>query len=308
MVTWKGCGRPSLRRAMASPSSSSSRGASARAHSTSSGTRAVTSCSSRVNTRTSSPALWSWMRAPSSLYSNEASPRRRSASSTSFAGLASMGAIGESTRSEKRTRPAAPCSSAARATSPRLGANMAACRTAAGGRPAARATASRTRPSSAPCRISPSTRSTRKCRSASRARSNNVRSAFVRRSSDPEPRSVARRAKARSTSTSMSGSPCGGRAAARAERIVLQPSPMRPCGSEPVRYIASSSASRPRACRSRSAISATFSSFFEVARRLSTSAVRTASGMPDGVVVIDGPLREAYGRLAATGRRVPRPW
>ena len=110
-------GRPA-RSASASPSTTASRTGSARAHSTTSGTRAVTSCSCRVKTRTSSPARWTCSRAPSSLYSKAASPSRSSASSASPAGLASIGATGESRRSEKRPRPAAPSSSAARASSP----------------------------------------------------------------------------------------------------------------------------------------------------------------------------------------------
>ena len=118
---------------MASPSTTASRTGSARAHSTTSGTRAVTSCSWRVKTRTSSPARCTWSRAPSSLYSKAASPSRSSASSASPAGFASIGATGDSSRSEKRARPAAPSSSAARATSPMLPANIAACRTLGGG-------------------------------------------------------------------------------------------------------------------------------------------------------------------------------
>ena len=82
------------------------------------------------------------MRAPSSLYSNAAGPSRSIAASTSSAVLASMGATGDSTRSEKRASPEAPSSSATRATSPMLPEYIAACRTSAGGRPAARAIAS----------------------------------------------------------------------------------------------------------------------------------------------------------------------
>src|SRR5216683_7123127 len=73
------------------------------------------------------------------LYSKAASPRRSSASEVSSAVLASIGAIGDRRRREKRVSPLAPSSSAARATSPRLGANIAAWRTSAGGSPAARA-------------------------------------------------------------------------------------------------------------------------------------------------------------------------
>jgi hypothetical protein len=46
------------------------------------------------------PALCTWMRAPSILYSKDASPNRSSASPTSSAGFASMGAMGLSIWSE----------------------------------------------------------------------------------------------------------------------------------------------------------------------------------------------------------------
>ena len=86
-------------------------------------------------------------------------PRRRP-------GSASIGATGDRRRNEKRPRPAAPSSSAARASSPRLGAYIAAARTSAGARPDARAIASITRPSSAPWRTSPSSSSTSRRRPA----------------------------------------------------------------------------------------------------------------------------------------------
>ena len=54
-----------------------------------SGTAAVTSRRLREYTRTSSSTLWTWMRAPSSLYSNEALPSSASAPPTS------VGRIGE---------------------------------------------------------------------------------------------------------------------------------------------------------------------------------------------------------------------
>ena len=55
IVTWKGCGRPSARSAIASPSSTIVPGASVRIASTISGTRSVMSARFRVNTRTSLP-------------------------------------------------------------------------------------------------------------------------------------------------------------------------------------------------------------------------------------------------------------
>ena len=152
-----------------------------RAHSTSSGTRAVTSWSWRVKTRTSSPALWSWMRAPSSLYSKAASPRRSSASVDVLRRAREHGRDRRQQAQREAARgPPRPPPRAARATSPRLAANIAAWRTSPGGRPAACAIASCTRPSSAPWRTSPSSSSARKRRSSSRARSSSARKAAVR--------------------------------------------------------------------------------------------------------------------------------
>ena len=73
-VTWNGCGRPSSRSAIASPSSTNDAAGSASAASTTSGSRAVTSSSVRVKIRTSSPERWTWIRAPSSFHSTAAGP------------------------------------------------------------------------------------------------------------------------------------------------------------------------------------------------------------------------------------------
>ena len=54
----------------------------------------VTSFKSREKTRTSSPCLCTWTRAPSSLYSSAAGPRLATASSSVPAGEASMGSTG----------------------------------------------------------------------------------------------------------------------------------------------------------------------------------------------------------------------
>ena len=96
-----------------------------------------------MKTRTSSPALCSWMRAPSTLYSKSrfAQPFQRGLHVLG-AGLASMGETGERSCSVKRERPAAPSSIAARATRPTSPEYMAACRTTSGARPAALAMAS----------------------------------------------------------------------------------------------------------------------------------------------------------------------
>ena len=84
--------------------------------------------------------------------------------------------------------------------------------------------------------------------------------------------------------------------------MVLQPRPMRPWGSAPVRYIARSSASRPRACRSTSAMSPIFSFFLDVARTRSTSAVSAESGSPAGGVI----RPRARAAPARPGRSLPR--
>ena len=133
---------PSGRSAIASPSRISSRAGSARTASTISGTAAVTSLSRRENTRTSSPALWTWTRAPSSLYSSAASPSSASASAASSALPASIGSTGRKSCTAKRASPAAPSASAARATCGRSPASITRPAHAVAGKPAARATAS----------------------------------------------------------------------------------------------------------------------------------------------------------------------
>ena len=79
IVIWNGCGAPFGASAIVSPSRISSRAGSGRTASTISGTAAVTSLRLRVKTRTSSPALWTWTRAPSSFHSSAAVPSWASA-------------------------------------------------------------------------------------------------------------------------------------------------------------------------------------------------------------------------------------
>src|SRR5438093_1242020 len=104
IVTWNGSGVPSggARSAIASPSRIVSRRGRRRVASTTSGTATVTSFSWREKTRTSSPALCTWIRAPSSLYSNAASPSSARASATSAAAWASIGWIGRNSSIRKR--------------------------------------------------------------------------------------------------------------------------------------------------------------------------------------------------------------
>ena len=130
--------------------------------STTSGTAAVTSRSARENTRTSSPDLCTWMRAPSSFSSNAASPNAIRASATLSAGDASIGSTGRNSWIVYLDSADTPSRRAAQATSPRSPHSIAAWRTAAGDAPAALATASASTPSCAPWRSSPDSRRTRK--------------------------------------------------------------------------------------------------------------------------------------------------
>ena len=162
MVTWNGCGVPSPRRAIVSPSRTISRTSSARTASTTSGTATLTSRRLREYTRTSSPALCTWIRAPSSLNSTDARPRSRIAAPTPSAESASIGWIGVNGRTTSAVSAASPSTSAARATGASAPASIAARRTVAGRMFDARATASTSTPSSAPCRSSPNSSRARK--------------------------------------------------------------------------------------------------------------------------------------------------
>ena len=98
-VTWNGSGRPFGASAIASPSNTAAVTGSARTASTTSGTRAVMSSSVRVNTATSAPWRWIWIRAPSSFHSIAAVPSRSSAAVTLSAVWASIGCSGRPTSS-----------------------------------------------------------------------------------------------------------------------------------------------------------------------------------------------------------------
>ena len=104
-VTWNGCGRPSGRRATASPSITAAVTSMLLAIATISGTRSVMSSRVLVNTRTSSPVLCIWIRMPSIFHSRTAGVILASAASRSGADAASMGRTGCPTRSvnERRT-------------------------------------------------------------------------------------------------------------------------------------------------------------------------------------------------------------
>src|SRR5947209_3558415 len=261
IVTWKGSGVPSggARSAIASPSRIVSRRGSRRVASTTSGTATVTSFSWREKTRTSSPALCTWIRAPSSLYSNAASPSSVRASATSAAAWASIGWIGRNSSIRKRASPAAPSTSAARATAARSPASIAARRTKSGSSPAARATASVTSPSSAPCRSSPiSSRNRNSCSSwVARANSSRSRRSFAW--AEPLPVVWARRSSSTSTWTTSRV----GASAARSTRAAWRaayPMPIRPCRGAPERKAIAVSISPGAACFSEVASRSIFAS------------------------------------------------
>ena len=98
MVSWNGRGPPSASSDRVSPSRMTSSTGSARTVSTISGTRWVMSARLRVKTRTLSPFRCTWMRAPSSLNSTDASPATvATASATDPAVEASIGSTGRPT-------------------------------------------------------------------------------------------------------------------------------------------------------------------------------------------------------------------
>ena len=117
-VTWNGWGRPSGWRAMTSPSSTAVPTGRVRAAATTSGTRAVMSSRVRVNTATSVPSRWTWMRWPSSFHSTAASPTRSMAASMLGAVEASIGWRRPTSRRNWRS-PGTPEARATSATGPR---------------------------------------------------------------------------------------------------------------------------------------------------------------------------------------------
>ncbi len=155
--SWNGSGRPAASRATTSPSRMSGEPErSRRAMATMSGRLRVTSDMRRLQMATRSPSRWSWMRAPSYLYSiAEVPPWAASASAGSVAISASIGSSGTKTRGWAAARAAASPPSARAATAVRSPVISAARRTVAGGAPAASAIASSTSPSERPMRISP---------------------------------------------------------------------------------------------------------------------------------------------------------
>ena len=231
-VTWNGSGRPSARRAIASPSSTALRASRASVAATTSGSRDVRSSSDREKTATSSPSRWTWMRAPSSFQSTAPSPTFSMASPSEAPGDASIGLSGRPTWSRKCSSPASPSRSAASATTRGSPQSMVARSTAVRGMPVAAATASAITPASAPWRRSPATSPRRKACSGAVAWANRAVTASRRAACEPAPSSAAMRANAASTSaTPSSGASAGG----GSSRSVAQPTPVRRWRSSPLR-------------------------------------------------------------------------
>ena len=252
IVSWNARGRPSSSRARVSPSSTNARPGSARACATSSGTLPVISRRVRVQTRTSSPSRWTWMRAPSSLYSTVTSgPRPANAVSSESPGEASIGRTGRPTRRLTAASAGAPPSSARRAVSGRLPESMNARRTTAAGTSAAAAIASSITPSSAPWRSSPPSSAVRKRCSARVAAAKRSCRSSARRFVEPAPAVAASASRVASTCPTVRvGSAAGG---ASMPDSVRQPVPTRPCRASPASHAVAGSTSPGAAARSRAA-------------------------------------------------------
>ena len=165
IVSWNGRGDPSSSSESVSPSRiTSCTGIRARPRRPREA-RCVMSARLRVKTRTSSPARCTWMRAPSSLYSTDASPVPSIAAADARPpSTASIGSTGRPPPARPASSSAGPVS-ASRAVSPRSPESMAAREHVAGAVGGARDGVGST-PSSAPVRISP--RITRARKSCSR--------------------------------------------------------------------------------------------------------------------------------------------
>ena len=214
---------------------SARRAGSARSASTISGTDAVTSFRRACRRGSSSPALWTCTRAPSSFYSKAAVPSRASASSMSSAGCASIGCTGRCSAIEKRASPAA-------------------LRSARRARPCR----GRRRPSPHDARRPPARRPRRRSRRASRprarpgaarrraaaqevllgrgARANSARSCALRAAAEPLPVVAWMRASAASTSPTVSVGLRAMRAAHRRERGIADADPALPRFARQVRH------------------------------------------------------------------------
>ncbi len=227
IVSWNGRGRPESASARVSPSRTTVSHGNPRTSSTSSGTDAVMSRSVRVTMTTSSPERWTWMRAPSSLYSTTTSgPSESIASSMVAPGEASMGRMGRPTTSPTASSVCSPPEMASAAVRARSPDSITARRTTAASTPDAAAIASVITPSSAPWRSSPVMSPIRNSCSDAVAAPSSAPSASFRRCAEPAPVMVVRPVSARSTPVTVSvGSSAG---AGRAEDRVRHPIPIRP--------------------------------------------------------------------------------
>src|SRR2546427_444288 len=171
--------------------------------STTSGRLAVTSERPRVQIPMCSPSRWSWMRAPSYLYSSaEVPPWAARTSSKSSAIWASMGRSGTPGRAVAEASAAAPPRAASAATWERSPSISAARRAVSSGAAKARAIASSTSPSDTPVRISPATIRCNVSRSSVEARATRPRSSSSRTRRAPAPPASATAANAAATSSS----------------------------------------------------------------------------------------------------------
>jgi|GEM_PF-3662780 len=215
------------------------------------------------------------MRAPSSLYSTDASPVISSAAVVVAAVAASIGSTGRPTCSPTDSRSSALPVRAMRAVSPRSPDNIAARRTTAAGRSEARAIASRSTPDRAPVRSSPSIARTRKSHSEAVARAARSTRMPVRAAAEPEPEVVASTSSAASTSPTLSE----GSSACVMSRAVSprHPTPSRPCRGEASSSPISAGSSDASARASSSARASILASLDDVAPTRSAVVTSSAS-------------------------------
>ncbi len=224
------------------------------------------------------PSRWSWMRAPSYLYSRAVRPPWAvSTSSKLVAGSASMGRSGTNTRGLAPARAAAPPVRARVATVERSPRKSAARRTAVESAPAASPIASRTRPSDTPVRISPEMiRQSRSC-SAAVAREANSASRSSRACLDPGPTADATAPKPSATSREAQRGPAAGSARGSPRVPSTRGSEME--NGRPVKYATAPAASSGSMRRRKSVTRRSFSRRPGLVSRRRQSATRSANGV-----------------------------
>ena len=278
IVSWKGRGTSFSSRARVSPSRITACTGIRRTISTTSGSRCVMSARLRVNTQTSSPARCTWMRAPSSLYSTDASPTVAIASAALAAVPASIGMIARPTTSPTASSSSAVPVIASTAVSARSPESIAARRTLAASRPEARTIASRSTPSSAPVRSSPTITRARKSHSAAGRPPGEAWSVALRVADRPGAGCRGQRFE-RGVDVARSSGSARRRARPRGVAMPRQPTPIRPCRGLAVRRpTAGANSSGSSALRS-SASASIFASRERVAVTASTVSTTRASSM-----------------------------